>query len=223
MLNSALLALKGQPVDEALLERIGQIVRQKASLTSGWYSVRFAAAGVLSSDKRAVLLAERVDLLLAMLSDVAKMPGKDKMILRHSYMTYGEAAYSRLRDSLVDMPPAAGQLLKKASAQRRGMERDILIISRASRGDATVRKDIRAILTDGKVQVCRAWAARALGIIGTAEDLPLLKPLADTDPFQRDSGSDVGPRGDRKIFPVRRAAKDAVQAIERKAAAASSG
>jgi len=56
VLNSALLVLKGRPVDKVLLKRIGQIVRRKPSMTSGWHSFRFAAAGVLSSDKRAVLL-----------------------------------------------------------------------------------------------------------------------------------------------------------------------
>ena len=44
---------------------------------------------------------------------------------------------------------------------------------------------IHAILGDGKAGLRRAWAARPLGAIGTAEDLPLLKRLAETDPLTR--------------------------------------
>ena len=218
VLSLALRALKGRPVDEALLKRLGQIVRAKPPMTSRWHFCRFAAAGVLSADKRNALLTERVDLLLGMLSDVAKMPAEDKRIVEHSTVTYGESAYSRLLGHLVAMPAPAGALLKIVSTQRRGAEHDILVIALALRGDTSVRKDIRTILTEGKRHVYRVPAAGALGVIGGTDDLPLLKRLAETDPFQRDSGSDVGPPGTQKIFPVRRAAKDAIQTIESKAA-----
>ena len=220
VLNSALLALKGQPTDEALLKRIRQIIQRKEDHPSGWQALRLAAADVLWSDPRAVLLPQRVDLLLAMLADVAKMPGKDKT-LRHSTFTYAEMAYARLLLSLVNMPTEAGPLLKKASAQRRGVERDILVICRASRGDATVRKDIRAILADAKAGFRRVWAARALGVVGGPEDLPLLKRLAETDPLARKTHGDVGPPGGRnaKFYPVRQEAKEAIRVIERKGAA----
>ncbi len=220
MLNAALLALKGQPVDAALLKRIAQIIQRKAKHPSGWLAIHLAAADVIAADPRPVLLKVRVEVVLAVLSGVAGMPQKHE-IARRSSLTYAEMAYGRLLGILREMPAEAGPLLKRALAARGGAERAILVISLASRGDATVRKDILAILADGKAGLRRAWAARALGVIGTAEDLPLLKRLARTDPLERDSASDVGPAGARpKIYPVRWAAKDAIEAIERKAPAA---
>ena len=219
VLNPALLALKGQPVDEALLKRIGEIVRQKEAEPAGWTALPFAAADVVSSDPRPVLLPERVDLLLGLLSDVAKMPGRDKP-RQHSSMTHAQEACRRLLLNLINLPAEAGPLLAKASGQPRGVERDILVISRARRGDAAVREDIRAILTDGTAGLRRAWAARALGDIGRAEDLPLLKRLAQTDPLALAMGGDVGPPAFQrmKFHPVRHAAKEAFQVIEFKLA-----
>jgi hypothetical protein len=221
VLNSALLAIKGLPVDAPLLKRIGEIVQRKEEYPAGWMALRLAAADVVSGDARSVLLAERVDLILAVLSDVAKMPERDKVYWPGN-MTHAEAAYARLLLNLVNMPADAGAFLEKACAARRGVERDVLIIARASRGDATVREDIRAILAEEKAGLRRAWAARGLGVIGSAEDLPLLKRLAETDPLAREMGGEVGPPGFRqaKFFPVRNAAKEASQAIEREAAAA---
>jgi len=220
VLNAALLALRGQPVDEELMERLRQIARRKEGWKDGWNAPAFAAADVASADPRPVLLEERVALLVDLLSDVAGMPGKDKPI-RHGHMNRVEAAYFSLLIDLTDMPAEAGPLLKQASAKRRGVQREVLIIARARRGDATAREGIGAILADKKAGLRRAWAARALGVIGSAKDLPLLKRLAETDPLARERGGDVGPPGFRqaKFYPVREAAKDAIRAVEQKAAA----
>jgi hypothetical protein len=217
VLNSALLAIKGLPVDEPLVDRIRQITQRKEEGGPAWMAIRFAAADVLSSDPRAVLLKERVDLVLAMLADVAKMPEPDK-VYWPGYLTYSESAYHHMLYDLRQMPAEAGPLLRDACGKGRGVERDVVVMARALRGDAAVRNDVRAILADGQAGLRRAWAANALEAIGSAEDLPLLRKLAETDPFQRDRGGCVGPPPgirEAKFYPVREAAKQAIRAIER--------
>jgi len=221
VLNPALLALRGVPVDAALLKRIREIVERQEKDAANWLGLRVSTANVVSSDTRAVLLSERVELLVTMLSGVAQMPDRDK-IGYHSSMTHGERAYRALLNALRDMPAEARPILEEASDQERGIVRELLVIARADRGDSAVRKDIHRILADAQAGLRRAWAARALSVIGTAEDLPLLRRLAETDAMSRGRGGDVGPPGfrDAKFYPVRDAAKDAIQALEAKVAPA---
>jgi hypothetical protein len=56
----------------------------------------------------------------------------------------------------------------------------------------------------------------ALGVSGTADDLPALNHLAASDPFERERGGCSSAPGETKFFPVREAARDAIVAIEKR-------
>ena len=60
----------------------------------------------------------------------------------------------------------------------------------------------------------RAWAAQGFAVIGTEEDLPILKELAASDPLERDRGGCEPPGRKNTYFPVREAAQEAISRIE---------
>ncbi len=68
---------------------------------------------------------------------------------------------------------------------------------------------------DQRKGMWRAWAADGLAVIGTEDDVPILKKLAASDPFQRDCGGCVAPPGGQNTyFPVREAAQRAILRID---------
>jgi hypothetical protein len=72
------------------------------------------------------------------------------------------------------------------------------------------------ILKRSETGMLRAWAADALGAVGTAEDVALLDRVRRSDP---DARTVSGPAGPRTIRPVREAAARAVRAIRKRAEA----
>ncbi len=88
-----------------------------------------------------------------------------------------------------------------------------LVLARAFGGDAAVRPEVRMILTDAEAGLFRAWAADVLGRIGTKDDLPLLQKTAKTDPMQRERGGCISPLNKQLYYPVREAAKQAIESL----------
>ena len=141
------------------------------------------------------------------------MPDRDKTWFP-GYYTLAEGSYHHYLDCLARLN-GADAALRDASARAEEVPRDVVLIARARRGDRTVRDRIRAILNDKGAGMLRAWAARSLPVVGTADDLDLLRGVAESDPLERDYGGDAGPPGGRaKGFPVRDAARDAIREIE---------
>ena len=109
----------------------------------------------------------------------------------------------------------ADEALRQASTRAAPPASALLAIARAQRGDKAARKDLYPILNDPQAGLRRAWAADGLAVVGTQDDLPLLKKLADSDALERDLATDVGPPDKRPtFFPVRRAALEAIQQID---------
>jgi hypothetical protein len=94
-------------------------------------------------------------------------------------------------------------------------------MARARRGDASVKKRMYAIIKDPSAGLLRAAAVRSFKRIGTPEDLPFLKNLAETDSLQVPAPKGCHPdpatgRRVKKIYPVRIEAELAVRHIEKK-------
>jgi hypothetical protein len=213
VLNNALLAIKGIEVDKALFERLLELIARKEKEPVSQRAIRHAAAAVMAADPGGKFIPQKVDAILAALADVANMPDASK-VYWPGYYTHAEASYHHYLNCLCQMK-GADAALRQATGRAAGVAREILVIARAQRGDATVRQDIHRILEDRQAGIRRAWAARGLAAIGTREDLPILKKVAASDPLEREQGGDVGPPdAKRTFFPVRGAAQDAVRQIE---------
>jgi hypothetical protein len=141
------------------------------------------------------------------------MADKDKIWWPGS-LTHAEGMYWCSIESLANLAGEAGPLLSASKAT--GIPAEIVAIARGLRGDAAARKRLHEILADARADMRRAWAARALGSAGTADDLPALKGYAESDPFERERGGCAVIPGQTKFFPVREAAIEAIEAIEKR-------
>lgn len=208
VLNKVLLALRGEPVDRALLSRVAEIVEWN-DLPLCW-----ASAAVLAADPTWRYIGEKCSLLVKAVTAVPRIPRADE-IYPHSHYTYAETTYSHYIDALYKMRGAEPHLryLTPRTFSRSDRVRECLLIARARRGDVSVRDGLIQILQDPRAEMFRAWAALGLGRIGTELDLPLLRRVAESDPLERDRGISV-PLPDRQFFPVREAAKQTIQALE---------
>ena len=213
--NAALLAVQGTEVDEALLDRLEELLRQQPHAMA----VRHAAVAVMAGDPTGRFTARKVAAIVEAISDVPNMPDRDKVDFIGNW-TMAEISYHRYLGSLSELKGEdADAALRDATAQAKAVARDLLVIARARRGDRTVREEVRRALGDQNAGMMRAWAARSLPAIGTPDDLDLLRDVAKTDPLERERGGDVGPPDGQKVFPVRDAARDAMREMEEKASA----
>ena len=65
-----------------------------------------------------------------------------------------------------------------------------------------------------KAGLFRAWACQAMGKIGTAADLPLLREVAEKDPMQRERGGCLAPMNKDIVYPVRDAAHEVIKTLQ---------
>jgi len=213
VLGNALRRLKGVAIDEDLLKRLVELTAYKTKEPHFQWYIRKFAADVMAADPAGSFAARKVEAILAAVGDVANMPDADK-VQKLSTGTNAERYYSGYMRALVEMR-GADEALRQASTRTAPPASALLAIARAQRGDKAARKDLYPILNDPQAGLRGAWAADSLAVVGTQDDLPLLKKLADSDALERDLATDVGPPDKRPTyFPVRRAALEAIQQID---------
>ena len=103
------------------------------------------------------------------------------------------------------------------TATLQGRAKDAAILALAQRGDVSVRDEVIRLAEDAEAGLFRAWAARALGEIGTLDDLLFLHTLADSDTLIRRGPQPSPRRLPGPTYPVREAARDAIRMIEARA------
>ena len=210
----ALDGLRGQPVDDLLLEKLGSALR------SDEMSLRMIAARVLAEDPSPDRAEAKVELLLESLRTVPKMTDIDKTWWP-GYLTLAEGLYYHFIDNLAKMP-GADEPLRQAMSRATGIEQACLVLARALRGDQGDREvddALRKLLTDPGAGILRARAAYILEETGKPQDLVVLRRVAESDPLQRKRGGCMMPQAEELFFPVREACRQAVKAIESRAAA----
>jgi hypothetical protein len=89
-----------------------------------------------------------------------------------------------------------------------------LVLALAFGADYSVRAELRKIVTDAKAGMFLAWAAEALGKVGTTDDIALLRDLAQNDSMQRERGGCIAPMNKQLYYPVREAAQRAITSVE---------
>jgi len=208
--NLALLTLKGQSVDGALLPRLAGL------LASDNEAVRWAAAGVLGKDPESGHVADKVAALVAAAERTSNMANGNQTYPR-SHFTRAEMDYAAYIRALAEMRDG-GNALEAAASKAKGMARHVVAIARGRRGDAAARAGLRAVLDDPTAGLLRMWAAQALGAVGTTSDVPALERAAKSDPLRREYPPSRGSEAPQAFYPVRGAAQAAIKVIRSRTA-----
>ena len=215
VLSHALVALVGTPVDAELLTRLKELLRAER------YFLRFNAARVMAADPSEAYVREKTSAIIEAIQRVEQRPDAGHRFPGFlAYGTIADHAYFRYIDALAKMKGAA-LYLRQASRRVGGKACWCVLMARARRGDASVKKRMYAIIKDPSAGLLRAAAVRSLKRISTPEDLPFLKNLAETDSLQVPAPKGCHPdpatgRRVEKIYPVRIEAELAVRYIEKK-------
>ncbi|MEM9415174.1 MAG: M56 family metallopeptidase [Planctomycetota bacterium] len=210
--NAALQALVGQPLDQALHDKV------KTHLTSDTAMVRWTAAYILANDPSGDFITPSADAIIQAIDRVAELQDADAVYTSAPQWTVGEKNYAYLHSRLAMMDLPIDELRERAEAAR-GRTRDVIQLAAASGGDEAMRGAVLALIEDDDAGMLRVNAIHTLRLIGTEADLPLLDRLAEHDTMRRETPR-VAPPDVRLnahlLYPVRVAAKDAATTIRQR-------
>lgn len=180
--------------------------------------VRCRAAEVMVAGTSGKLAEEAVVAVGEVLNTIADVPGIDATIPDDHGIefTWGEHYYRNYIGVLV-RAKVENRSIHDLIQQLHGRAKDAAILALAQRGDKSVHKELIRLAQDAQSGLFQAWAARALGEIGTQGDLPFLRTLAENDPLIRKGQLIPGGGSADPTYPVREAAKAAIRAIEARA------
>ena len=214
VLCTALKAIEGLSVDADSLGQLENLLKSKR------YYLCFRVAAVMGADPETTYVQEKVSAIVRTLKAVEQFPDVNKPFPNPLAVgTIADHMYFRLSDALSLMKGADGYL-RDISNTLKGKAYWCLTMARARRGDSSVKSELYRIVRDKSAGMLRCYAVRSLGPIGTSEDLPFLRELAEKDSL----AVDMPHRGDttagqeeqpRKVYPVRSAAKEAIRYIEK--------
>jgi HEAT repeat protein len=238
VIGVALQHLSGVAVDGRLLGSL------RGFLQSTTYHLRTHAASVLVNDSSSALAGEKVAAILDSLRTVDDMPAANERFQSDVAGTLADVMYVSLIGALTKIQGATPSLLEAKDGMA-GRSRAAVVVALGLRGESTVKQELCDLLQDPlmlSMTNIRRQAARALGIVGTSDDIPFLEQLVRDDPleivdfhgpaFEMVNGQYVStgarmapirPESDpawktaRRVFPVRAAAHQAIQAIKKRA------
>jgi hypothetical protein len=170
-------ALHGVPIDPELLEQLVGILQ-----SNDYYTI-FCAVRVMGTAPTEAFVKEKVSAIVELLKTVEEMPKAHERYQNDRFGTFADNLYKELIKALIEMKGADAPL-EEFTNKLTGMPRTCLIIARANRGDASVKGELRDILTQPAMverTLMRLSAVRAFERIGTADDLPFLRQLAETE------------------------------------------
>jgi hypothetical protein len=162
----------------------------KALLNSDSLELRKAAAHVTGNDVgQEVAAREKAEALVRALSELRSLPGAEKrawfpLASPHEDLPClaVEVAYAEITSALRNPRLAVSAWdLRQMTPSDDGTVRDCLLIVRAARGDGSVKPELRRIVLEHPSAVVRLQALAAFDSIGTWEDLPLMKLVAEED------------------------------------------
>ena len=177
--------------------------------------VRRLAAWILASGTSGGLAKEAVESIGKALNAVADIPGVDGLSQfgHGTESTWGEFYYADYIHTLA-VAKIDDSTIRDLTKQLQGRAKDAAFLVLARRIDKSVHEELIRLAQDTEAGLFRAWAAWFLGEIGTQDDLPFLRTLAENDPLLRTGGIPGDPGETGPMYPVRRAAEDAIRMIE---------
>ncbi len=200
--------LRGEPIDKPMLARLLELMR------TGDHNMRFQVVQNFGQDPGGKFITEKVAAIVKAIPKIAGMPEADKTAWPANW-TKAELRYRLYFDALSKLTNPPEPIDKALAAAKEGdAVWRCLVLARGLAGDAKARPGLRKILADAKAGTFRVWACEALGKIGSAEDLPLLRETAAKDPMQRKCRGHMVPRSKEFFHPVREAAGRAIKLIE---------
>jgi len=240
VISVALSHLPGVGIDSSVLSSMRRFLQANEYHPAVNLAIRTKAAIVLASDKSEVLLPERIIALVESIRTVDDMPQAADPF-QDTGGTLADMMYHYHIDALTKMK-GVDRYLRDATRELTGNARSVVIVARALRGDESVKHELRELLMDSQMTArtsLRYGAARALGYVGTKDDLPFLEQLSKEDPLEMvdfggpvvamvdgqyvNRGSDAAPampqedpawKRARRSYPIRGAALLAIRQIE---------
>lgn len=169
------------------------------------YAIRVSAVRTLSH-RDDIPVARRVELLIGALEAELANPSTDAPRVADSYLTPDGMARLLIIRTLGELGPEAISPLQDARASAEGLAQDCVLVALAYLGEPTVFTKVRDLVVGSDDIVIRMSAARALGVAGDHEAIPVLTvALADAERVEaRDS------LGEYSIYPVREQAVNAL-------------
>ncbi len=200
--------LRGEAIDKELFARLLALMR------TGDHHMRFHIVQNFGQDPGGQFVAEKVAAIVKSIPEIAGIPNPVKTAWP-GHWSNAEIRY-RLHISALSRLTNPPEPIDKAlaAAKEGGTTWRCLVLAGGLAGNAKARQGVRKVLTDDKVGIFRAWACEALGKIGSAEDLPLLRQTSAKDPMQRKRGGCLAPMNKELFHPVREAAGRAIKLIE---------
>jgi len=237
----ALQHLPGVSVDERLLGELRGFLQSTEYHPVVNFTLRMHAASVLATDGSSTLTAERVGAIVDSIRTVENMPEAHERLQPDAAGTLADLMYHYLIDALTKTEGAT-PFLRDAVQDLLAEPRAVVVVALALRGDSQVKHELRQLLREPRMVAritIRGHAARAMGIIGTKEDIDFLEQLSQDDPlevinfhgpvFEMVNGQYVNtgpqmppikPKEDpawataRRSHPVRDRAREAIRAIK---------
>ncbi len=243
VISIALQHLPGVPVDETLLGQLRGFLQSTEYHPVVNFALRMHAASVLARDGISTLTAERVGAIVDSIRTVENMPEAHERLQPDAAGTLADLMYHYLIDALTKTEGAT-PFLRDAVQDLLAEPRAVVVVALALRGDSQVKHELRQLLREPRMVAritIRGHAARAMGVIGTKDDIDFLEQLSQDDPlevinfhgpvFEMVNGQYVntGPRMPpmkpkedpawatvRRSYPVRDQAREAIRAIQKR-------
>jgi hypothetical protein len=208
VLQNAAVGLRGVAIDREMLTRLVELTKSPDR------HLRFLVVCDFGEDPGGQFASEKVSAIVLAIPDIATMDKADGVYWPGSW-TNAEAHYRAYIGALAKMINASKPIADEIARSQAGEPAwRCLVLARAFGGDAKSRPEVRKILSDAEGGMFRAWAAEALGKIGTADDLPFLRDVAEKDPMQREQGGCIAPLNKQLYYPVRQAAQQAMKTLQ---------
>lgn len=208
VLQQAAVGLNGVAIDKEMIDRLVELMKSPDR------HLRLLVVYVFANDPGGLFTSRKVAAIVQGIPDIATMDKADGVAWPSNY-TNAESHYRTYINGLATMVNAAKPIQDQiALAPAGGLTWRCLVLSRGLGGDAKVRPEARKILADSKAGLFRAWAAEAMGKIGTADDLPLLRQVAKKDPMQRERGGCLAPINKDIVYPVREVAQAVIKTLQ---------
>ncbi len=215
-------------------------------LQSDNFNNRWTATNIVSDSPNNEEVIKKMRALTESLKTVAQLPKANERYQHDSIGTYSDVLCSAIAKTLISLQDDKQQL-NEIAKNLNGLSRQWIVVVRAHRGDVSVKEELVSILQDNSALErtrLRLSGIRALGEIGTQDEIPFLKEISESDTYElldrggplleKVNGAVINNTGERSLavqdkllsidlwanaritYPVRQAAKQAIAQIEAK-------
>ena len=184
ILSEALLGIKGIKVDADLLQRLDEILQSVQYNPVLNCALRTNAANIIVADTGSELMQEKISAIVKSINTVEKQPKANERYGQTIIGTFADRTYLNLAKALINIKDA-DKYLSQATSSMTDNPRGWILAIRANRGDSTEKNELRKIMEDPHMlerTLFRSFALSGYARIGTTEDIPFLRNIAENDP-----------------------------------------